>query len=168
MSDFADFVLGCWPAVVEVIAVLAIALALIQAARLTLHLAAAGRERRRRQAAVLRLRRSAAMQRTRPMDLGGLVIDPEMYWCAPRGDQAADAPTEVIDPDPALGCPCCTARDYITGDCNCAVPCSWKGCQAIDPALGCTWCRPGTLHAWPCQCAADCGDPACVAGVRHG
>lgn len=134
MSDFADFVLGCWPAVVEVIAVLAVALALIQAARLTLHLAAAGRERRRRQAAVLRLRRSAAMQRTRPMDLGGLVIDPEMYWCAPRGDQAADAPTEVIDPDPALGCTWCRPGTLHAWPCQCSRACG-------DPA-----CAPAVRH----------------------
>jgi len=36
-----------------------------------------------------------------------------------------------IDPDPALGCPCCPGGR--SNDCLCAIPCGDPMCQAIDP-----------------------------------
>lgn len=96
---------------------------------------------------------------TRELPLGDLVVSREVERYAAH---KANAPTEAIDPDPALGCPCCTGT-HERDTCTCAVPCGYGVCQAIDPADGCTWCV--TPYAWPCTCAIQCGDPACVAGV---
>jgi len=108
------------------------------------------------------------VNRTRPLDLGGLVIHSEMERCAWRGDWGAetrDDLTEAIDPDPGLGCPCCPGAR--SNDCTCRRPCGDPSCQAIDPAEGCTWCVVIGWE-WPCTCDGACGDPACAPAVRHG
>ena len=78
------------------------------------------------------------VNRTRPLNLGGLVIHSEMERCAWRGDwgpETRDDLTEAIDP---------------------------------DPALGCRFCRPPFEVTAYCTCASACGDPQCGAEVRHG
>jgi hypothetical protein len=113
---------------------------------------------------------------TRPMDLGGLVIhypgvvsqemEPVFREMAERlRAVTSDDITQPIDPDPALGCPCCPGAR--SNDCTCRRPCGDPVCQAIDPAECCTWCSL-LVWQWPCTCDRACGDPACVPAVRHG
>ena len=78
------------------------------------------------------------VNRTRPLDLGGLVIHSELERCAWRGcwgPETRDDPTGAIDP---------------------------------DPGLGCRFCRPPFEVTAYCLCASACGDPQCGAEVRHG
>jgi hypothetical protein len=100
-----------------------------------------------------------AQRPTGAMDLGDLVISREQerhaQWQAAR---LRDLP---VDPDPALGCPCCPGAR--SNDCTCRNPCGDPMCQALDPP-DCTWCTRDMGCAWPCTCAVACGDPGCLHG----
>jgi len=107
-----------------------------------------------------------AQRPTRPMRIGDLVIsaEGERLLQARAAALTSDAATEVIDPDPALGCPCCPGARF--NDCTCAIPCGDPSCQAIGE---CEWCDlPALLAPAPCACPGNCGAPWCASEVRHG